>query len=71
MRDVILLMKQQMLVTHLYKFLQEAEEIDRSSTDQHLSMLYSYENTRNTLFCGHIILIEGVFVTQLSISAGI
>jgi hypothetical protein len=38
-----------MILTCLYTFLQETEKIDRSSTDQRLSVLCSYENIRNTV----------------------
>ena len=34
-------------------------------------MLRFYENVRSSFFCGHNILTDGVFVTQLSSNVGI
>jgi hypothetical protein len=54
------------------QFYRRDRKLDRSSTDQHLRMLCSYENImRSNYFCGHHILTEGVFVTQLSCNTGI
>ena len=50
---------------------QETKINDQVSTDQHLSMLWFYENIRtSSLCCAHNIL-TGVFVIQLSSNAGI
>ena len=50
------------VVSHRYTVLHDY----RFSIDQHLGMLYFYENIRKSIFCGHNILTEGVSVTQLS-----
>jgi len=57
------------VVTHRYTLLQQIE-LDRPSTDQHLSMLCFYQNIWTSNFCGYI-LTEGVFVTEVSSNAGI
>ena len=54
-------MKQQFVVNHRYTVLQEAEKVDRSVIDQHLSMVCLYDKQFS---CGHNILTEGVFVNQ-------
>jgi len=48
--DYVPLMKQQFVLTHRYTVLQETEELDRSSVDQHLSMLCFYEHIRTRNF---------------------
>jgi len=62
-------MKQQFVVPHGYTSLQETEKLDRSSKDQHLSMLCFNENVKTKNFCRHNILTDGLFVTQLSSNA--
>jgi len=47
-----------------------AEDIKNLSKHQHFNMLSFYANIKNLhFFCGHHILTEGVFVTQLSSNA--
>jgi hypothetical protein len=54
----------------VHSFAGDSKKLDRSSTDQDLSMFRFYENIRTKIFfCGHNILTEGVFVTQLSSNA--
>jgi hypothetical protein len=49
-------MKQQYVVTHSYTVLQETEENDRSSTDQHLGPLCFFnKNTRQAMYVGESI----------------
>jgi len=64
-------MKQQFVVTHGYTHLQGVKNLDRPSVDQHLGILCYYENIRTSKYCGHNILTETVFVTQLSTYEGI
>ena len=61
-------MKRRFVISHRYTFLPKTEDRDQSSVDQHLCMLCFYRNIRtgSFFFCGHNILAEGVFVTQLS-----
>jgi hypothetical protein len=58
---------------HRYKMLPETQKKPHlSSIDRYLSTLSFYKNIcSNNFFCGHNILTEGVFVTQLSSNAGI
>ena len=48
----ISLMKQQFVVTRRYTNLQETENPYRSSTDQHLSVLCFYEDTKSNFLGG-------------------
>ena len=50
-------------MTHRFTVLQEKEKSDRFLIDQHVSIVM--------FFCRHGTLIEDVFVTQLSSTAGI
>jgi hypothetical protein len=65
-------MQQQFAVTHRYKRLQEKDKpspILSRLTHQHGTFLRKYEAMQ--LFCGHSILTEGVFVSEMSRAAGI
>jgi len=64
-------MKQQIVLTHRYTTLRQTEKLDRFSTGQHWSAFRFYDKiTKRNYLCGHKILSEGVFVTQLSSYAG-
>jgi hypothetical protein len=66
-------MKEQFVVTHRYTILQ-VQKLDRSLIDKYLSMLGFLrieERANFCFFCGHKILTEGVFVTQVFSNAGI
>jgi hypothetical protein len=65
-------MKQQFVVTNTYSFLQDTGKtspILNRRTFKHVMFLLKYKDSN--VFCGHNILTEGVFVTQLFISVGI
>jgi hypothetical protein len=47
------------------------DRLERSSIDQPLHLSCFYENVRESKYCEHHILTEGVFVTQLCSNAGI
>ena len=70
----ISLIAQQLVITRRHTILQHTEKkkLDRSSKDQHLSVLHFYENIRRSnLFVHTTFLKEGVFWTQLYSNAGI
>ena len=56
------LIQQQFVVTNRYTGLEDRVKVDRSSTDQHISMLRYRDNmvTNSFIFCGHKILTKGV-----------
>ena len=63
----MLLMKQRFVVTHQYTVLQETERtwvILYRPNLTHIMFLWKYKNQQ--FFCGHNILTEGLFVTELS-----
>ena len=65
-------MEQKFVVTHQTTVLKEAERtwpILSRRTLKHVKFLRKCYDKR--IFCGHIVLLEGVFVTQLSGNAGI
>ena len=63
-------MKQEFVLTHGYAALQETEKLDRSSKEQHLSVLCFNKNVlKKRTFCGHNIVTDSLFVTQLSNNA--
>ena len=60
-------MKQQFVITHPHTFLQEMEitwQFINRPTLKYGVFLQKYKD--NKYFCGHSILTEGVFVTQMS-----
>jgi hypothetical protein len=59
------------IVTNRHTFLQETELTWQIINRPHLSVLCVYENIKRSSICGHNILIEGVFVTQMSSNVGI
>jgi hypothetical protein len=65
-------MKQQFVVIHLYIVSQETEktwQVLNRPTFKHVMFLWEYKESH--IFCGHKILTEGVFVSQLSSSVEI
>jgi hypothetical protein len=67
----IRLKAEKFIVTHRHTVLQETELTWQIINRSHLSVFCFYENIKRSSFCGHNILIEGVFVTHLSSNVGI
>jgi hypothetical protein len=66
---VLILQETTICRTHGYKDLEETK-LDRSSKDQHLSVLRFNENVEKGKFCGHDTVTEGLFVTKQTSNAG-
>jgi hypothetical protein len=65
------LAKQQLVITHRYTILCEAEKTDRSLIDQHLSMSYVYSMQGKAILCIYHILTWFTCAAQMSSNAGI
>jgi hypothetical protein len=65
-------MKQQFAITHWHTIWQETEKTWRMLSSQTLKHVMFLQKCKDKQFvCGHNILTEGVFVTQLSSNTGI
>jgi hypothetical protein len=63
-------MKQQFVVTHRYSFTGDSKNLtDPSQTNNYACYVFT-KMQGEAIFCGHSILTEDVFVTQLANNAG-